>query len=72
VISEFAAAAKYGVKTEGNSAAANAEVLGELAGLINAGRLEVPIAEVYRLADMRDAYQDLVRRHTPGKIVLVP
>jgi len=71
-IIDFAAAAKHGVKTEGNSAAANAEVLGELAGLIDAGRLEIPIAKVYRLADVRDAYQDLARRHTRGKIVLVP
>jgi NADPH:quinone reductase-like Zn-dependent oxidoreductase len=71
-IIDFAAAAKHGVKTEGNSAAANAKVLAELAGLIDAGRLEIPIAKVYRLADVREAYQDLVRRHTRGKIVLVP
>ncbi|HEV3062348.1 MAG TPA: NADP-dependent oxidoreductase [Vicinamibacterales bacterium] len=71
-IIDFAAAAKHGVKTEGNSAAANAKVLAELAGLIDAGRLEIPIAKVYRLADVREAYQDLARRHTRGKIVLVP
>jgi NADPH:quinone reductase-like Zn-dependent oxidoreductase len=71
-IIDFAAAAKHGVKTEGNSAAANAEVLAELAGLIDAGRLEIPIAKVYRLADVREAYQDLARRRTRGKIVLVP
>jgi NADPH:quinone reductase-like Zn-dependent oxidoreductase len=71
-IIDFAAAAKYGVRTEGNSAAANAEVLAELAGLIDAGRLEIPIAKVYRLADVREAYQDLARRHTRGKIVLTP
>jgi NADPH:quinone reductase-like Zn-dependent oxidoreductase len=45
-IIDFVAAAKHGVKTEGNSAAANAEVLAELAGLIDAGRLEIPIAKV--------------------------
>jgi NADPH:quinone reductase-like Zn-dependent oxidoreductase len=69
---DFAAAAKYGVKTEGNQAAANAEVLGELAGLIAAGRLEIPIAKVYRLADVREAYRELEQRHTRGKIVLEP
>jgi NADPH:quinone reductase-like Zn-dependent oxidoreductase len=69
---DFAGAAKHGVKTEGSSAAANAQVLAELAGLIDAGRLEIPIAKVYRLADVREAYQDLARRHTRGKIVLVP
>jgi NADPH:quinone reductase-like Zn-dependent oxidoreductase len=71
-IIDFAAAAKYGVKTEGNGAAASAEVLAELAGLIEAGRLEIPIAKVYPLAEVREAYQDLARRHTRGKIVLVP
>ena len=71
-IIDFAAAAKYGVKSEGNSAAANAQVLAELAGLIDAGRLEIPIAKTYRLADVREAYQDLEKRHTRGKIVLVP
>jgi NADPH:quinone reductase-like Zn-dependent oxidoreductase len=71
-IIDFAAAAKHGVKTDGSSAAANAKVLAELAGLIDAGRLEIPIAKVYRLADVREAYQDLARRHTRGKIVLVP
>jgi NADPH:quinone reductase-like Zn-dependent oxidoreductase len=71
-IIDFAAAAKYGVKTEGNGAAANAKVLAELASLIDAGRLEIPIAKVYHLAEIREAYQDLARRRTRGKIVLVP
>ncbi len=71
-IIDFAAAAKYGVKTEGSHEAANAEVLDELAGLIAAGRLEIPIAKVYPLADVRDAYRELEQRHTHGKIVLKP
>ena len=71
-IIDFAAAAKYGVKTEGNHEAANADVLAQLAGLLAAGRLEIPIAKVYPLADVRDAYRDLEQRHTRGKIVLVP
>lgn len=71
-IIDFAAAAKHGVKTAGNAEAANAKVLAELAGLIDAGRLDIPIAKVFRLEDVRDAYQDLARRHTRGKIVLVP
>ena len=71
-IIDFAAAAKYGVKTEGNYKAANAEVLAELAGLLSAGRLEIPIAKVYPLADVREAYRELEQRHTRGKIVLEP
>jgi NADPH:quinone reductase-like Zn-dependent oxidoreductase len=71
-IIDFAAAAKYGVKTEGNHEAANAEVLAQLAGLVSAGRLEIPIAKVFPLAQVRDAYRELEQRHTRGKIVLEP
>ncbi len=71
-IIDFAAAAKHGVKTAGNREGAKGEVLTELAGLIDKGRLEIPIAKVYHLADVRDAYTELEKRHTRGKIVLVP
>lgn len=71
-IIDFAAAEKYGVKSDGNSAAASAQVLKELVGLIAEGKLELPIARVYPLADVRRAYRELERRHTHGKIVLVP
>jgi NADPH:quinone reductase-like Zn-dependent oxidoreductase len=71
-IIDFAAAAKYGVKTEGSFEAATADVLAQLAGLLAAGRLEIPIAKVYPLAEVRDAYRDLEQRHTRGKIVLEP
>jgi NADPH:quinone reductase-like Zn-dependent oxidoreductase len=47
-------------------------VLAELAGLIADGHLEVPIANVYPLAQVREAYTELERRHTHGKIVLRP
>jgi NADPH:quinone reductase-like Zn-dependent oxidoreductase len=47
-------------------------VLAELAGLIVDGRLEVPIAKVHPLAEVREAYRELERRHTRGKIVLTP
>jgi NADPH:quinone reductase-like Zn-dependent oxidoreductase len=53
-IIDFAAAAKYGVKAEGNHEAATADVLPQLAGLLAAGRLEIPIAKVYPLAEVRD------------------
>ena len=71
-IIDFPAAEKYGVKTDGNMVGASADVLGELAGLIADGRLEVPIAKVYPLAEVRAAYEELERRHTRGKIVLRP
>ncbi len=71
-IANWDAARKYGVKTEGSAAAARAEVLAELAGLIAEGKLEIPIARVYPLDQVRDAYTELEKRHTRGKIVLRP
>jgi NADPH:quinone reductase-like Zn-dependent oxidoreductase len=71
-IKDFDAASHYGVKTAGNSAGANARVLGELAALVEAGKLEIPIAKVYPLDKVQDAYRDLEQHHTHGKIVLEP
>jgi NADPH:quinone reductase-like Zn-dependent oxidoreductase len=71
-IADFQAHEKYGVKTDGTSAAASAGVLAELAALIDQGRLEVPIAAVYPLDRVRDAFAELEQNHTRGKIVLAP
>ena len=71
-IIDRAAAQAYGAKNDGSGAAASADVLGELAGLIADGRLEIPIAKAYPLAAVREAYRDLEQRHTLGKIVLIP
>jgi NADPH:quinone reductase-like Zn-dependent oxidoreductase len=71
-IINFAAVEKYGVKAEGSGAAASAHVLGELVAWIASGRLEVPIAKVYPLAEVQAAFRDLEQRHTLGKIVLRP
>jgi NADPH:quinone reductase-like Zn-dependent oxidoreductase len=71
-IADWAAAQRYGVKTDGNMVGARAEVLAELARLIDAGHLDVPIAGTYPLAEVREAYRELERRHTLGKIVLIP
>lgn len=71
-IIDHAAAARHGAKTDGNAAGGTAEVLAELAALVDKGELEVPIAKVYPLADVRDAYRELAHRHTHGKIVLRP
>jgi NADPH:quinone reductase-like Zn-dependent oxidoreductase len=71
-IIDWAAAQEYGVKMEGTAAAATPAVLAELAGLIDRGELEVPIAATFGLDQVRDAYRELERRHTRGKIVLIP
>jgi len=71
-IIDFAAAEKYNVKADGNSVAASADVLRELGQLLDKGLLILPIASVYPLAEVRDAYRELEQRHTRGKIVLRP
>ncbi len=47
-------------------------MLAELAGLIADGTLEIPIAAVYPLTRVQDAYRELKQGHTLGKIVLQP
>ena len=71
-IIDWEAAQRYGVKAEGTAAAASADVLAELAALIDSGELEVPISKTFSLDQVRDAYRELERRHTRGKIVLMP
>lgn len=69
-IADFSAPGKYGVKADGNAAGASAQTLAELAALIDQGALEMPIAATYPLDQVRDAYTELERNHTRGKIVL--
>jgi NADPH:quinone reductase-like Zn-dependent oxidoreductase len=69
-IADFAAKETYGVKIDGNAVGGNARVLAELAALVDQGRLEIPIAHVYPLARVQDAYRELEQGHTHGKIVL--
>ena len=71
-IIDWGAAQEYGAKMEGTAAAATPEVVAELAAMIDRGELEVPIARTFALDEVRDAYRELERRHTRGKIVLVP
>lgn len=66
------AAARHGTKTDGSAVGASAEVLAELAQLIAEGKLEIPIAKTYPLDEVREAYRELAKRHTLGKIVLIP
>jgi NADPH:quinone reductase len=69
----FEAAERLGAKAEGSQSASDpTQVLAEVAALAADGRLEVPVAATYPLRDVRDAYRELERRHTHGKIVLVP
>jgi len=68
----FEAAQRLGVKAEGSSVAATPEVLAEVADLVASGQITVPIAATYPLEQVREAYTELERGHTHGKIVLIP
>jgi NADPH:quinone reductase-like Zn-dependent oxidoreductase len=71
-IANFEAVGRFGVKGEGSAAGSSASVLAELAGLIAAGELEVPIAATFPLDRVQDAYRRLAEGHLLGKIVLLP
>ena len=71
-IADFEAVKKFGVQSKGGADAATAAVLAELADLIARGELEVPIAGVFALDDVREAYRQVELRHTRGKLVLRP
>ena len=65
-IAGFDAVERFGVQSAGGADAATAAVVAELANLVARGELEVPIAGVFTLDDVRDAYRQLELRHTCG------
>ncbi len=69
---DFQAAQEKGVKAMGTGRAGGAPALQELVGLAASGVLDIPIAAVYPLDRVREAYRRLAERHTRGKIVLHP
>jgi len=71
-IADFAAVERFGILSAGGADAATAEVMAELADLVARGELEVPIAGVFALDDVRDAFREVELRHTRGKLVLRP
>jgi NADPH:quinone reductase-like Zn-dependent oxidoreductase len=71
-IADFPAVERFGVQSAGGADAATAAVVAELADLVARGELEVPIAGVFALDDVRDAFREVELRHTRGKLVLRP
>jgi NADPH:quinone reductase-like Zn-dependent oxidoreductase len=71
-IVSFDAVDKFGVKAEGGAAVPGAGTLAELARLIAAGELDVPIVATYPLDQVQEAYRRLAEGHLLGKIVLLP
>jgi NADPH:quinone reductase-like Zn-dependent oxidoreductase len=71
-IISFQKAEELGTKAEGSATASTAKVLTEMADLVASGEIEIPIAATYPLERVADAFAELERRHTRGKIVLIP
>jgi NADPH:quinone reductase len=71
-IAAFEKAQELGVKADGSVTASTPEVLTEMADLVASGAIEIPIAATYPLDRVADAFEQLERRHTRGKIVLIP
>ncbi|MGA7927693.1 MAG: zinc-binding dehydrogenase [Candidatus Sulfotelmatobacter sp.] len=71
-IADFEAVKRFGVQSAGGADAATAAVVAELAELVARGELEVPIAGVFALDDVREAYRQLELRHARGKLALRP
>lgn len=71
-IADSDAVQRLGVHGQGTHAIATAALLAQLAVMVADGSLEVPIAHTFPLAQVQDAYRELERRHTHGKIVLLP
>ena len=69
-IIDYPAAAKAGAKMEGSSAGSDAGILAAVASAVAWGEIVMPIAAVYPLDMVREAYTELSARHTRGKIVL--
>ena len=70
-IIDWAAAERLGTRQEGMSAVTDpAAAISELASLIAAGNLVVPVSHTFPLEDVGEAYRQLETRHTRGKIVL--
>ncbi|CQD03521.1 zinc-binding dehydrogenase [Mycobacterium lentiflavum] len=71
-IISFQKAAEVGAKTEGSAEASTPEVLAEVADLIASGAVDFDIAATFPMDRVADAFEELERRHTHGKIVLLP
>jgi NADPH:quinone reductase len=71
-ITSFQLAQELGVKADGSVTASTPEVLTQIADLVASGAIEIPIAATFPLDRVADAFVELERRHTRGKIVLIP
>jgi NADPH:quinone reductase-like Zn-dependent oxidoreductase len=69
-IIDFAAAQRYGAHAAGQAEGNSGRIFAELAQLIAANELVLPLHASYPVDDVAAAYTQLADRHTRGKIVL--
>jgi NADPH:quinone reductase-like Zn-dependent oxidoreductase len=69
-IIDFPAAARQGAQRAGSAQGSSAAVLAHVAELVAWGEIILPLSAVYPLVQVADAYRELARRHTRGKIAL--
>lgn len=68
----FEVAQELGVKAEGATEYSESpDAVQEIVALVAAGKIVVPVTK-YPLDKVQDAYTELAKRHTRGKIVLIP
>jgi NADPH2:quinone reductase len=68
----FQKAGVVGAKAEGSAEASTPEVLTEMANLVATGAIDFDVAATFPLDRVADAFEELEKRHTHGKIVLLP
>jgi len=68
----FDKADELGTKADGSASASSRDVLHEIASLVASGAVTITIAATYPLDRVGDAFAELERHHTHGKIVLLP
>ena len=69
-IADYSGPAELGITGVGGDAFADPEALREVAELIAAGEIQLPIEVVLPLEQVREAYERLLHGHLRGKIVL--
>lgn len=69
---DYAAAAEFETRSDASAEGTRPEVLVDLARLAAEDRIEIPISGTYPLDRVREAFTELERGHTLGKIVLLP
>jgi NADPH:quinone reductase-like Zn-dependent oxidoreductase len=70
-VADFAGARQHGVRFSSGDAGRAVYVIGEIGGLIEAGRFSLPVAQTFPLAEVAEAHRVGEQGHVRGKLVLL-